>query len=33
MGEPMDVVFAGDQAYASISRANPIAVIDTSSQL
>jgi DNA-binding beta-propeller fold protein YncE len=32
-GEPMDVVFAGNQAYASISRANKIAVIDTSSQL
>jgi len=33
MGEPMDVVFAGSQAYASISRANQIAVIDTTSQL
>jgi len=32
-GEPMDVVFAGNRAYASISRANKIAVIDTSSQL
>jgi len=30
MGEPMDVVFAGGQAYASISRANQIAVINTS---
>jgi YVTN family beta-propeller protein len=33
MGEPMDVVFAGNQAYVSISRANQIAVIDTSTQL
>jgi DNA-binding beta-propeller fold protein YncE len=32
-GEPMDVVFAGNRAYVSISRANKIAVIDTSSQL
>jgi YVTN family beta-propeller protein len=30
MGEPMDVVFAGGKAYASVSRANKIAVIDTS---
>lgn len=33
MGEPMDVVFAGSQAYVSISRANQIAVIDTTSLL
>lgn len=26
--EPMDVVFAGDQAYVSVSRANAIAVLD-----
>src|ERR1700722_10865273 len=28
-GEPMDVVFSGNTAYASISRANQIAVINT----
>jgi YVTN family beta-propeller protein len=28
--EPMDVVFAGSQAYISVSRANAVAVIDTS---
>jgi YVTN family beta-propeller protein len=28
-GEPMDVVFSGNAAYVSISRANQIAVIDT----
>jgi len=33
MGEPMDVVFAANKAYASISRANQIAVIDTSTHL
>jgi len=27
-GEPMDVVFAGDAAYASVSRAHAVAVID-----
>jgi DNA-binding beta-propeller fold protein YncE len=28
-GEPMDVVFAGKHAYASVSRAHQVAVIDT----
>jgi YVTN family beta-propeller protein len=31
-GEPMDVVFSGSAAYVSISRANQIAVIDTTTQ-
>ena len=31
-GEPMDVVFAGNAAYASISRAHQIAVINTKTQ-
>jgi YVTN family beta-propeller protein len=31
-GEPMDVVFSGNAAYVSISRANQIAVIDTTTQ-
>lgn len=32
-GEPMDVVFAGLQAYASVSRAQQIAVINIATQL
>jgi DNA-binding beta-propeller fold protein YncE len=31
-GEPMDVVFSGNAAYVSVSRANQIAVIDVTTQ-